>query len=390
VSAPADDKRALSSLLLTGARVLTPEEQPADAWVAVVDGCIDAVGTGDPPAGPPVVDLAGLVLAPGFLDLHVHGGGGAQFMGGDPEACRRAARFHAAHGTTGLLATTMSAPVDALAAAVHGIAEAMRDEPLILGCHLEGPWLNPLRRGAHAEADLRPPDAAELAALTADGVVRLVSLAPELPGGLALVEAVLAAGSVAALAHTDASHAEAAAAIAAGASHATHLFNGMRPFHHRDPGAVGAALDDARVTCELIADGHHVHVAAMRLAVRANGVGRTVLVTDATEAAGLSDGVYRLGGGTLRVSGGRAVTEDGRLAGTTLTMDAAVRHAHRCLGLPLADALAMATTVPARVLGLDDRKGRIEPGHDADLVVLDAELRPRATLLGGAWVDGPP
>jgi N-acetylglucosamine-6-phosphate deacetylase len=372
----------------------------------VVDGRIDAVGSGhrstgggpaaDRPhegpgaAAPRVIDLGGMILAPGFIDLHVHGGGGAQFMGGDPAACRRAARFHAARGSTGLLATTVSAPREALAAAVHGIAEAMADEPVILGCHLEGPWLNPLRRGAHAEACLRAPDPAELHALTAPGVVRLISLAPELPGGLELVAAVVEAGAVAALAHTDATHAEAVAAIAAGARHATHLFNGMRPFHHRDPGVVGAVLDDDRVTCELIADGHHVHAAAMRLALRAKRTDRAALVTDATEAAGLPDGVFRLGGGTLRVVDGRAVTEDGRLAGTTLTMDAAVRHVHRSLGVPLGDAVALATTTPARVLGLDERKGRIAPGYDADLVVLDAELRPRATLLGGEWVGESP
>jgi N-acetylglucosamine-6-phosphate deacetylase len=358
--------------------VLTPEDTAS--WVAVAGGMIEAVGEGPPPEAAETVDLGGRLLVPGYVDLHVHGGDGAQFMSGDPEECRRAVRFHAAHGTTGLLATTLSAPPDALLAAVRGIAAA--DEPGILGIHLEGPYLSDRRRGAQDLAALRAPDPKELDALLAAGPVRLVSLAPELPGALPLIERIVAAGAVAALAHTDATYDEAMAAIDAGARHAVHVFNGMRPLHHREPGIVGAVLDRPEVTCEVIADGHHVHPAAFRLLVRDKGPGATVLMTDAIEAAGLPDGEYRLGTMPVQVRGGRAETADGHLAGSTLTMDAAVRHAH-AWGVPLANALAMASTVPARVLGL--RKGRIAPGYDADLVVLDSALTPQATVVAGAF-----
>jgi N-acetylglucosamine-6-phosphate deacetylase len=373
-----------AELLLTGARVLTPAEELAGAWVAVRGSRIEAVGDGAPPAADETVDLSGRLLAPGFIDLHVHGGDGDHFMSGDPAACARAARFHARHGTTGLLATTLSAPPDELEAAVRAIGRA--GDPLILGAHIEGPWLSERRRGAQEAEHLRPPDRGELAALLAAGPVRLVSLAPELPGALGVIEAIAAAGAVAALAHTDATYEQATAAIAAGARHAVHVFNGMRPLDHREPGVLGAVLDDAAVTCELIADGLHVHPATARLLQRAKGRDGTVLVTDAIEATGLQDGEYRLGHTPIRVAGGRAETPDGRLAGSTLTMDAAVRNAHAWFGLPLSETLAMATTTPARVIGLADRKGRIAPGYDADLVVLDDDLRPVATFVAGRRV----
>jgi N-acetylglucosamine-6-phosphate deacetylase len=302
-------------------------------------------------------------------------------MSGDPEECARAARFHIAHGTTALLATTLTAPRGTLLDAVRAIAAT--PEPAIAGIHLEGPWLSPERPGAQDVAALRAPDPAELAELTGAGPVRLVSLAPELPGALDLIARIVAGGAVAALAHTDATYAQAAAAIEAGARHAVHVFNAMRPLHHREPGVIGAVLDSDAVTCEVIADGHHVHPAAVRLLVRAKGPGRTTFVTDAIEAAGQPDGTYRLGDEPVEVRGGRAVTRTGALAGSTLTMDAAVRNA--CAwGVPLADALEMAATTPARVLGL--RKGRIAPGYDADLAVLDADLRVVTTIMGGERV----
>jgi N-acetylglucosamine-6-phosphate deacetylase len=365
--------------------VLTPAEDLPAAWVAIADGCIEAVGDGTPPAAAATEDLSGRLLAPGFLDLHVHGGGGDHFMSGDPGACVRAARFHARHGTTGLLATTLSAPREELETAVRAIAQA--GDPLILGAHLEGPWLSEKRRGAQEAEHLRPPDLGELAALLAAGPVRLVSLAPELPGALEVIEAIAAAGAVPALAHTDATYEEATAAVEAGARHAIHVFNGMRPLHHREPGVLGAVLDHAAVTCELIADGLHVHPAAARLLHRVKGARGTVLITDAIEATGLTDGDYRLGNTPIRVADGRAETRDGHLAGSTLTMDAAVRNAHQWLGVPLGEVLAMATSTPARVIGLADRKGRIAPGYDADLVVLDDALRPTTTFVAGRRLD---
>ena len=367
----------MTDLVVTG-RVMTPFEE--HGWVAVTGGRVEAVGDGLPPAA--AETRAGHVIAPGFVDLHVHGGGGAHFMSGDPEACVRAARFHTAHGTTSLLATTLTAPREELAAAVAAIAEV--DDPVVLGAHLEGPWLNRERRGAQDPDSLRPPDGEELAALTASGVVRMVSLAPELPGALSVIEAIRDAGATAAMAHTDATYQEATAGIEAGASHAIHTFNGMRPLHHREPGVIGAVLDAPGVTCELIGDGHHVHPAVMRLVHRAKGTGRTVLVTDSIEATGLPDGDYRLGAVPITVAQGKALTAEGSLAGSTLTMDVAVRHAHAWLGVPLGDALAMASTTPAGVIGAVT-KGHIAPGSDADLVLLDQDLRPVATLVAGRW-----
>lgn len=374
----------MTDLVLTG-RVLTPYEE--HAWIAITDGRIEAVGGGgardaSPPAARETRDLAGHVIAPGFVDLHVHGGGGAQFMSGDPADCVHAARFHAARGTTSLLATTVTAPPDVLARAVAGIAAT--DDPLILGTHLEGPWLSELRRGAQDPASLRDPDPAELEALAASGTIRMVSLAPELPGALEAIGAIRAAGAVAALAHTDATYDQAIEAVDAGARHAIHTFNGMRPLHHREPGIIGAVLDAEEVTCELIADGMHVHPAVMRLVRRAKG-DRTVLVTDAIEATGLPDGDYSLGAVPITVTGGRAETAAGNLAGSTLTMDAAVRHAHAWLGATLPEALAMGSTTPAGVIGAT-HKGRLEPGADADLVVLDAQLHPVATVVAGRFL----
>jgi N-acetylglucosamine-6-phosphate deacetylase len=264
----------------------------------------------------------------------------------------------------------------------------MAVEPTIVGIHLEGPWLNERRRGAQEAAHLRAPDPGELEALVqaAGGAVRLVSLAPELPGALQLIERVVAAGAVAGIAHSDATYAEAQAGVAAGARHAIHTFNGMRPLHHREPGVIGAVLDAPEVSCELIADGMHVAPAIARLLWRAKGPARLVLVTDATEAAGLPDGRYRLGETAIDVRGGRALTPAGSLAGSTLTMDAAVRNL-RDWGVPLGEALSMASATPARVAGLEGRKGAVAPGYDADLVVLDEALRPAAAMAAGHWVS---
>ncbi len=362
----------MTDLVLRG-RVLTPHDE--HAWIAITDGRVEEVGDGPAPAAAETRDLGDHVVAPGFVDLHVHGGGGAHFMSGDPEECSRAARFHAAHGTTSLLATTVTAPRDVLARAVAGIAACT--DPLILGTHLEGPYLSELRRGAQDRDALRDPDPAELDALAASGTVRMVSLAPELPGALDLIGRIAALGAVPALAHTDATYDQAMAAVEAGARHAIHTFNGMRPLHHREPGIVGAVLDAPEVTCELIADGLHVHPAVMRLVHR---VAKAVLVTDAIVAAGLPDGRYALGAVPITVTRGRAETADGDLAGSTLTMDAAVRNVAGWLPLP--EALALATTAPADVIGAA-RKGRLAPGADADLVVLDAALRPVETFLAG-------
>lgn len=384
----------MSSLRLFG-RVVTPRGILEDGVVEIRSGVIARVERGRRRTGD--VSAGDGYVVPGFIDLHVHGGGGADFMAGTPEAVARAAKAHAQHGTTGLLATTVAAPREALLAAIRAARSHIESTSAtirgarVLGVHLEGPYINPRYRGAQEEAFLRPPDAAELAELAdaAAGALRLVTLAPELPGALACIAMLRRLGVRVAAGHTAATYAEITAAARAGLRHVTHLFNAMRGLHHREPGTVGAALELPRLTCELIADGIHVEPAALRLAVKARGRRGVVLITDAMMAAGLGDGEYRLGPQPVSVRGGAARLADGTLAGSVLTMDRAVANMVRLAGVPLPAAVAMASLQPARALGLQRRKGSLEPGKDADVVVLDGSLRARLTLVEGQVVyDG--
>jgi N-acetylglucosamine-6-phosphate deacetylase len=378
-------------LVLAADALFTPAERLAPGWVHVRDGRVVAAREGAPPAEAAALRLpAGTTLAPGFVDVHVHGGGGAQ-VGPDPHGVLEVARFHARHGTTALLATTVPAPEDELLQTVRAVAAAARradpDAAALLGCHLEGPFLNPERAGALDPRHMRPPDAALLDRLldAGAGSVQTVVIAPELPGALDLVAATADEGVLVAIGHTDATYEQALAAFDRGARAATHLFNAMRPLDHREPGAAGAALAGARVTAEVIADGVHLHPATLRLAYGAKGPERLALITDATQAAGLPDGDHALGDRPITVSGGQARTADGALAGSTLTMDRAVRVSVELAGIPLADALTMASATPAALLGLGRVKGRIAPGADADLVVLDGDCRAIGTLIAGRW-----
>ena len=293
-------------LLLAGGQVVTPDGVLSPGWIRLDGSVIDAVGAGDAP-GPPAVDLRGQWVLPGFVDLHVHGGGGASFTEGTIDEARRAAAFHRARGTTTMLASLVTAPLaelEARAALLAGLA----DDGLIAGLHLEGPFLSPTRRGAQDPRHMLAPDVAVFERLraAARGHLRIITLAPELPGALEVVKAATQAGVTVAVGHTDATADVTLAAIDAGATHATHLFNGMRPFHHREPGAVGALLDRDEVTCEIIADGVHLHDIAIRLAARAAGPSRLVLVSDAMAAAGMPDGRYQLGSKRVTVTGGVA------------------------------------------------------------------------------------
>ena len=369
-------------------------------WVALRGGLIVGVGGGSAPAdfGAPV-ELGELLIAPGFVDVHVHGGAGGQAAGDDPRAVAdgvlRAARFHASHGTTCLVATTVSDTADRLLAAAAGVRIAMGlaapDGAVVAGVHLEGPWLARNRCGAHDPATLRLPDPVELQDLidAAGGAIRLLTLAPELQGAPSMISAATAAGIVVSVGHTDATYAQARAAFDAGARHMTHLGNAMRGIDRREPGPIAAALADERVTVELIADGHHVHPALLRLAATA-APGRLVAITDAISATGLPDGRHRLGALTVSVSEGRAVLADQpeTLAGSVLTMERAVATLVAA-GVPPIDAIRAATATPARVLGDERSRGVLAVGARADLVVLDRDYAARVTVVGGRVVHDP-
>ncbi|HEY8339686.1 MAG TPA: N-acetylglucosamine-6-phosphate deacetylase [Egibacteraceae bacterium] len=381
--------------LLHGARLLLPTGERPGAWLRVDGARVAAIGdAGDEPAtapDEPRLDLRGRWVVPGFVDVHVHGGAGAAFEADSAERARDAIAHHRRHGTTTMVASVLSRPLADMEAACRTLLELVRDGELA-GIHLEGPYLHPDRRGAHDPRNLRTPDRAEIASLlrAGDGAVRMVTLAPELPGGLDLVREVTAHGAVAAVGHSDATYAQTHAAIDAGARMATHLCNGMRGIHHREPGPVVAALEREEVTVEVINDGFHVHPGMVRLIARVAGP-RLAFVTDAVAFSGLPDGDYVFDGRPVQVRDGAVhLAESGALAGSSLTMAEAVRRAVRDVGLPLADAVAAATTTPAQALGLADVAGTLAPGRRADLVVLDDDLEVVAVMAAGSWVEGPP
>lgn len=335
---------------------------------------------------PDHVEIKPGYLVPGFVDLHCHGGGGAS-VGDGQEAVATAVRTHRRHGTTTMGASLVSAPPDRLLSDVAALAELVQDG-LVAGTHVEGPWIATSMRGAHDPTTLRPPDPAEVGRVlgAARGTLHMVTLAPELEHGPAAVRRFADAGVLAALGHTDADHEQARAGIEAGATVATHLFNQMRPIHHREPGPVPALLADPRVHVELVADGVHLHPAVVALVRQAVPADRIVLVTDAMSAAGAADGRYLLGGLEVDVERGVARLRDGgALAGSTLTMAEAFRRVVTDCGFAVADAVLAASTTPARLLRRDD-VGVIAAGRRADLVHLDDDLRPRQVWYGGQVV----
>jgi N-acetylglucosamine-6-phosphate deacetylase len=376
--------------LFHGGRVVAPGGVLDGGWVTIDGPRIAGVGIGSdaPRDTARVVDLEGRWLLPGFVDLHMHGGGGSD-VSASPESMAAAVAFHRGHGTTRTLVSLVAAPLGDLERQLGWVAELASADGQVIGAHLEGPFLAHERCGAQNPRYLRLPDRAEFAQLVAAarGTLRTMTIAPELPGALDLVVDVVAAGVVAAIGHTDATYAQAQAAIARGATLATHLFNGMRPMHHREPGVVGAALA-ADLACEVINDGIHVHPAITAMVARSPG--RLVLVTDAIDAAGMGDGDVQLGGQAVRVRDGAArLADSGSLAGSTLTMDAAVRRAVLECGLSIVEASAAASGNPARVLHRGAEFGAITPGLAADLVVLDERLTVDAVLVAGQWHDRP-
>ena len=378
----------MDRLALLNARLITADAV-VEGGLLVEEGRIAAAGSGvEAPAGAEVLDLGGRYLAPGFIELHTHGGGDHSLLTEDPAEVEAYARWVASSGVTSFLIGVAGGEHERTLRALQRSA-AFFERPsagaLALGYFLEGPFLNPRRKGAFPEAWLRPPDVAQFRQYVeaTGGRLRLITLAPELPGADALIAAALEAGAVPSMGHSDATYEEALHAFEVGVRHVTHCFNGMRPLAHRDPGCLGAALTSPGVTCELILDGSHVHPAAAALLVRAKGVDGTVLITDAIPPAGTGRETLKWEGMKAKVMGRAAVREDGSIIGSLATTDVLVRHAVAWLPVTLPEAVRMVTRNPARVLGLKGRKGALSPGADADLVVLDDDLRVAMTVIRG-------
>ena len=377
-----------TSKVLTGARVVLPTGTVPDGRV-IVDGT--RIAGGRAPAGADVLDLSGHWVVPGFVDLHNHGGGGASFTSGTVDEILKGVGTHRLHGTTTLVVSTVTEEMSTLAHRA-GLLSELAEQGDIAGIHFEGPFISPCRKGAHSEALLRHPDPAEVRKLldAARGRAVMVTLATELPGGIDSVRLLAEHGVIAAIGHTDASYEQTVEAIDAGATVATHLFNAMPALGHRAPGPIAALLEDERITVELINDGTHLHPAALALAFHHAGAGRVAFITDAMDAAGFGDGTYDLGPLKVEVRQGVArLAEGGSIAGSTLTLDRAFQRAVTVDELPVEDVVAAISANPAKLLGVYDRVGSLEPGKDADLVVLDSDFALKGVMHRGNWVVDP-
>ena len=376
--------------VLAGGRVLTPDGELRPAGVVIEDGAVVSVEEGAGGWEGEVVDVGGLTIAPGFIDLHVHGGGGLALATRDPQEMEAYARWVVAHGVTSFLATICAGSLESGLEFVRTAARVSSEIPggaNLLGLNLEGPFVSGERRGALPKGWPQPPDLRVFDGLAqaAAGRIKVMTMAPELPGAARMIRAAVEAGVTVSVGHTDAGHEAALQGFEAGATHITHGFNAMRAFHHRDPGPIGAALRCHKVTVEVIADGVHLHPATVELLVRSLDAGRVALVTDGVPPAGLESGVFRIGADEAHLAEGAVRLPDGTLAGSAATMDAVVRNVVTWGCADLAAAVRMASAVPARVLGLAHRKGAIAPGYDADLVGLTGDLQVAMT-----WVCGRP
>ncbi|MEU6943739.1 N-acetylglucosamine-6-phosphate deacetylase [Streptomyces sp. NPDC046316] len=375
------------STVLAGARVVLPTGTVENGRVIVDGGRI----AGAAPADAPALDLTGHWVVPGFVDMHNHGGGGASFTSGTVDEILTGVHTHRLHGTTTVVASFVTGEMDFLSTRA-GLLSELAEQGEIAGIHFEGPFIAPCRKGAHDETLLRDPDPADVRKLidAARGQARMVTLATELPGGIDSVRLLAEHGVVAAIGHTDATYEQTVEAIDAGATVATHLYNAMPALGHRAPGPIAALLEDERITVELINDGTHLHPAALELAFHHAGPRRVAFITDAMDAAGFGDGRYMLGTLAVEVKDSVArLVEGGSIAGSTLTLDRAFKRAATVDGLPVESVVQAISANPARVLGIDDRVGSLEPGKDADLVVLDADFDVKGVMRKGTWVVEP-
>lgn len=385
--------------VFTARRLFTPIEEIQQAFVVVEDGRITDVASGverQPPAQAPAIDFGDNVIAPSFLDIHIHGGAGVDVMRTSGSDLARFGRFLAQHGVTGYFATTVAAPLDDTYQALNRLADAIEaaqnatgfnGDPVVarpLAIHLEGPFLSHKRRGVHPPENLVEPTPKIFDELwqAARGHVRMMTIAPELPGALEVISEAARRGVCVSIGHSDADMATARNGIAAGARHATHTFNAMRPLDHRAPGIIGEVLSDDRITADLIADGIHVSPEVVTLFLRAKGAERAVLITDAISATGMPDGRYQLGFIDVDVRDGKC-TANGSLAGSVLTMDRAIRNVTQFSNWTLRDAVRAASLNPAIAAGMASTCGALKPGAPADFVVLNEKGEVLKTIIGG-------
>jgi N-acetylglucosamine-6-phosphate deacetylase len=388
----------MTTILLHAGRALTPAIEIVDAGILVRDGVIEAISPREGmtlPTGAQEITATEQTAIPGFVDVHIHGAGGRDVMEGSNEAMSTIARTLARSGTTSFVATTVTASADDICQSVEGIArfiatqhETDQGRAEVLGVHFEGPFISSARRGVHPKEWIQLPSTEVLERFlhSAAGNARILTIAPELLGAMPCIDAARKAGVVVAMGHTDATYEQARAAIARGAHHAVHVYNAMRPFSHRDSGVIGAVLTSPDVTAELIADGVHVEQAAMAILLQAKGAGCVILVSDGISATGMPDGKYSLGKFEVTVTGGVARNAEGSLAGSTLTLDRALRNIV-ALGWSLADAVRMLTANPARLLGIEFKKGALRTGADADIILLNQDLHVASVWARGLRVD---
>lgn len=380
------------SLLIQNLRIVTPNRTYAPGWLYIQDNSISAIGPNDTsaPAADHVINGTDLTALPGFIDVHVHGAVGYECMDGTTEALMAMSRFYAQHGVTGFLATTWTAPSEQILSALKTIA-TLQNQPLdgatILGAHLEGPYLNPDRCGAQDKRQIRTASPYEANAFLDLNVIRLLALAPEFSENHWLIEECVRRGIAVSAAHTAAKYSEMKQAVAKGLTQTTHTFNAMTALNHREPGTVGAALDIPELMCELIADNVHVHPAVMRILATAKGLDKIILISDAVRGAGLPTGsTYEQDGRRVSISQTSATLEDGTLAGSILTMDRALQNFASALNRPYEDLWQVASWNAAQAIHVVNRKGSLEVGKDADIVLLDHSGNVHFTIATGRVV----